>query len=127
MARRHEDGLSLTVPSDASLATACSRLRDTGGGPVPVLRDDDIVIGVIDATTALQAVRAGRSNATCADIAFRGTEIDAHAARTDLEEAISRNGHAMITDRGKLVGIVDALDLLRNAERGIAEETDDRT
>lgn len=122
VARRHEDGLAMTVRSDAPLATACSRLRDTGGSPVPVLRDDDTVIGVIDTATALQAVRVGRSNAACADIALKDTEIDVHATRTELEKAISRDGYAMVTDNGKLVGIVGVLDLLRHAERSIAEE-----
>ena len=122
VARRHEDGLALTVPGDAPLAAACGRLRDTGGSPIPVLGDDDTVVGVIDAATALQAVRVGRRDAACADIALRNTEIDAHSNRRDLEEAIMRDGYAMVTDSGKLVGVVGALDLLRVAERGITEE-----
>ena len=121
VARRHDAGLAATVPGDAPLATACSRLRDLGGKPLPVLGDGGALLGVIDAPTALEAVRSGRRGTPCAEVARPGHGLDVQADRADLERTVRRHGYAVVTDNGGLVGVVTDLDLLRDAERAPCE------
>ncbi len=116
--RRHEDGQVVTVSVDAPLATACGRLRDAGGDrPLPVLDDQGRVRGVIDAAVALDAIRAGRRDASCGEVAAPGRSLDVGADRADLERRVAQAGYAVVTDDDLLIGVVTGLDLLREAER----------
>ena len=98
-----------------------SRLRDLGGKPLPVLSDGGALLGVIDAPTALEAVRSGRRGTPCAEVARPGHGLDVQADRADLERTVRRHGYAVVTDNGGLVGVVTDLDLLRDAERAPCE------
>ncbi len=120
--RRHEDGQVVTVPADAPLATACRRLRDAAGRPLPVLDDRNRFRGVIDDAIALHALRAGRRDATCGEMARSGSSLDARAGRAELERRIEHEGHVVITDGDALIGVVTRLDLLAEAERNRAGE-----
>ena len=48
--------------------------------------------------------------------------LDAKSARSDLARIVGQKGYAVVTDDGRLVGVVSALDLLRDAGRtGVKE------
>ena len=55
-------------------------------------------------------------------IARRESALDAKSARSDLARIVGQKGYAVVTDDGRLVGVVSALDLLRDAGRtGVKE------
>lgn len=55
-------------------------------------------------------------------IARRESVLDAKSARSDLARIVGQKGYAVVTDDGRLVGVVSALDLLRDAGRtGVKE------
>lgn len=55
-------------------------------------------------------------------IARQKSALDTTSARSDLARMVGQNGYAVVTDDGRLVGVVPALDLLRDAGRtGVKE------
>ena len=65
---------------------------------------------------------AGNTGLAPAPIARHESAHDAKPARSDLARIVGRNGYAVVTDDGRLVGVVSALDLLRDAGRtGVKE------
>lgn len=65
---------------------------------------------------------AGNTGLGLALIARRESVLDAKSARSDLARIVGQKGYAVVTDDGRLVGVVSALDLLRDAGRtGVKE------
>lgn len=65
---------------------------------------------------------AGDTGLARALIARQEAALDAKPARSDLARIVGWNGYAVVTDDGRLVGVVSALDLLRDAGRtGVKE------
>ena len=65
---------------------------------------------------------AGNTGLALAPIARQETALGAKPARSDLARIVGWNGYAVVTDDGRLVGVVSALDLLRDAGRtGVKE------
>ncbi len=65
---------------------------------------------------------AGNTGLGLGLIARQESALDAKSARSDLACMVSQNGYAVVTDDGRLVGVVSALDSLRDAGRtGVKE------
>ena len=65
---------------------------------------------------------AGNAGLGLALIARRESALDAKSARSGLARIVDQKGYAVVTDDGRLVGVVSALDLLRDAGRtGVKE------
>ena len=65
---------------------------------------------------------AGNTGLAPAPTARQKTALEAKPARSDLARIVGWNGYAVVTDDGRLVGVVSALDLLRDAGRtGVKE------
>ena len=59
----------------------------------------------------------GNTGLAPAPIARQESAHDAKPARSNLARIVGWNGYAVVTDDGRLVGVVSALDLLRDAGR----------
>lgn len=67
-------------------------------------------------------VEGAAGNTGLALIARWESVLDAKSARSDLARIVGQKGYAVVTDDGRLVGVVSALDLLRDAGRtGVKE------
>ena len=64
----------------------------------------------------------GNAGLGLAPIARQESALDAKPARSGLARIVGQNDYAVVTDDGRLVGVVSALDLLRDAGRtGVKE------
>ena len=78
--------------------------------------------GRLQSGGAIIAGTAGSPRLAHARIARREAALDAKPARSDLARIVGWNGYAVVTDDGRLVGVVSALDLLRDAGRTGVQE-----
>lgn len=70
----------------------------------------------------IAAGTAGNTGLGLALIARQKPALDATSVRSDPARMVAQNGYAVVTDDGRLVGVVFALDLLRDAGRtGVKE------
>ena len=65
---------------------------------------------------------AGNTGLGLTPIARQKSALNATSARSDLARMVGQNGYAVVTDDGRLVGVVPALDLLRDAGRAGVKE-----
>jgi predicted transcriptional regulator len=105
----------VTVAPDTLLSTAVSLLTEHGFAALPVIDDDDHVVGMLSEADALAArdrqhiATVGSAMATPAEVVEPGTEIADIAARM-----LNRHLRSMpVVESGVLVGIVARRDLLR--------------
>ena len=108
----------LTVPADATLGEAASRMVERGVGAVVVL-EGERVAAILTERDVMKAVADGRDgSAAIADWMTRHPETIEPSDTTDHAASLMIHGgyrHLPVVEEGRVVGIVSIRDLMRVA------------
>ena len=117
--RRHDAGLTVTVQPQDSLLTAYHRMRSADVSQLPVVDEDDRILGIVDEFDLTRVVR--RPDADGSDPFRRPvstamtTDLETLPPQAGLDElfAVLDAGHvAIIVDGTTFLGLVTRVDLL---------------
>jgi CBS domain-containing protein len=108
----------LTIPADATLGEAASRMADRGVGAVVVL-EGEAIAAILTERDVMRAVAAGQDgSAPVSEWMTRHPDTIEPTDTTDHAASLMIHGgfrHLPVVDAGKVVGIVSIRDLMRVA------------
>jgi cystathionine beta-synthase len=123
VSRRHEDRATVTVGRQDSLLTALNRMKLYDISQLPVLGDDDKVVGIVDEEDIL--FRVMEAPARFRDpvegaMSTRLETLDVHRPLADLKPIFAKGHVAVVVDDERFLGLVTRMDLLSSLRRRIA-------
>ncbi len=122
--RRHDEGMTPVVRTDAPLRSACFQLREAPGGAVPVLDTKGRILGVLDEESTLSAARKNGFGIPSGEaLRVDAPLLDSSLPEPKLVATVEKDGYAVIVDGDALVGIVTRMDLVRGLERAERKAT----
>lgn len=106
----------VTVPADATLATAAALMRERGVGWLPVLQDGTLVGVVTDRDVVVRAIAAGRDPGRTPVLEAATREVVWAAPQMPIEEAVRlmerhRIRRLAVLDGPRVAGVVSLDDL----------------
>jgi cystathionine beta-synthase len=123
VSRRHEDRATVTVGRKDSLLIALNRMKLYDISQLPVLGDNDKVVGIVDEEDIL--FRVMEAPARFRDpvegaMSTRLETLDVHRPLADLKPIFAKGHVAVVVDDERFLGLVTRMDLLSSLRRRIA-------
>jgi cystathionine beta-synthase len=123
IARRVEDRAAITVKPDDTLLIAYGRMRLYDVSQLPVVQEQNHIVGIVDESDILLAVhhRESRFQEPVADHMSSRLEVVApDATIDDLVPIFRADRVAIVVDGGKFLGLITQVDLLNHLRQKVS-------
>ncbi|MBI1214961.1 MAG: pyridoxal-phosphate dependent enzyme [Alphaproteobacteria bacterium] len=117
--RRHDSGDTVVVRAGDTLKTAYKRMRVADVSQLPVLDDEDKVIGLLDEKMLLDSLGGGDKDVSLAAPVTKvmreaAPQLPKETAVDEVAKALHQNALVLVTDNGRFLGLVTRVDMLNN-------------
>ena len=121
ISRRFDEGATVVVGPEDTLATVIARMKLYDISQIPVIKDKKIV-GIVDESDLLLALFSKKSNlkSTISEVMNKTLEkVPSSGSLEDLIPIFKKGYVAIVEDQGKFVGLITQMDMINHLRQSL--------